>query len=252
MSAERSSANDAPAASGRERVSVVIQAGGESRRMGQDKAHVPFLGRPMIEHVIERVASIADEIVITSNAPQKLTHLGLSVFPDVTQNRGALNGFLTALSIARYEIVCIIACDMVFANAEMLAAEIELLRQTGADAVVPTTSHGYEPFHSAYRRIPCLKAVEEALEAGERRAYEWYPRIRVVEFGQDQIAKYYAEGGAFLNVNTPEQLAAAEEVALRRAASHAEAEASPVEASPKAAHTPKPFTVSDGFSAQPS
>lgn len=227
-----------------ERVSVVIQAGGESRRMGQDKAHVPFLGRPMIEHVIERVAPVADEIVITSNSPQKLTYLGLAVHPDVTPNRGALNGFLTALTVAQYEIVCIIACDMVFANAEMLAAEIELLRETGADAVVPTTSHGYEPFHAAYRRTPCRAAVEKALLAGERRAHDWYSLVRVAEFGQEQIAQYYADGGAFFNVNTPSQLDAAQDVALRRAAAHAE-----TEAGSKAASAVRSFIVPDHASA---
>lgn len=244
MSSEKSYGRQERSTDGRERVTVVIQAGGESKRMGQDKAHVPFLGRPMIEHVIERVAAVADEIVITSNSPQKLTYLGLSVYSDVTPIRGALNGFLTALSVAQYEIVCIIACDMVFANPEMLAAEIDLLRSTGADAVVPRTSHGFEPFHSAYRKSSCRQAVADALEAGERRAYDWYPRVNVVEFGPEQIAKYYADGGAFLNVNTPSQLSAAEDVAIRRTTPHPE-----LESSPRAARVQRFFTLPDSASA---
>jgi molybdopterin-guanine dinucleotide biosynthesis protein A len=50
-------------------LSLVIQAGGESRRMGQDKALMPFLGRPLIQRVAERLAPIADELIVTTNRP---------------------------------------------------------------------------------------------------------------------------------------------------------------------------------------
>jgi molybdopterin-guanine dinucleotide biosynthesis protein len=205
-------------------VSIVVQAGGESKRMGRDKAHVLFLGRPMIESVVERVAPIADEVLITSNAPEKLEYLGLPVFRDVMPQRGALNGLLTAFSVASHEFVCVLACDMVFASPEMFAAEVALMHELGADVVVPMTGHGYEPFHAVYRRVPCLEAVKAALAAGEQRAYDWYPRVRVAEFDADRIAACDPEGGAFLNVNTPSELAVAEAVVHRRA-THAEADA---------------------------
>ena len=46
-------------------LTLVIQAGGESKRMGQDKGLVPFLGRPLIQRVIARLAPIADEVIVT-------------------------------------------------------------------------------------------------------------------------------------------------------------------------------------------
>lgn len=51
----------------RPRVTVVIQAGGESRRMGQSKATVPFAGRPLICRLVERLGPVADDLVITTN-----------------------------------------------------------------------------------------------------------------------------------------------------------------------------------------
>ena len=56
-------------------LSVAIQAGGESRRMGRSKATVPFLGRPLLERIVTRVAPIAAEIVITTNEPENLGFL---------------------------------------------------------------------------------------------------------------------------------------------------------------------------------
>ncbi len=58
-------------------LTVIIQAGGESRRMGQEKALVPFLGRPLISRVIDRLAPIADEMVITTNHPEAFGFLEL-------------------------------------------------------------------------------------------------------------------------------------------------------------------------------
>ena len=53
------------------KLSIVIQAGGESRRIGQDKGLIDFLGKPLIERVIERISPIADELLVTTNYPQR-------------------------------------------------------------------------------------------------------------------------------------------------------------------------------------
>jgi molybdopterin-guanine dinucleotide biosynthesis protein A len=53
-------------------LTVCIQAGGQSSRMGEDKALKTFLGRPLIQRVIDRLKLIADEMIITTNHPQEL------------------------------------------------------------------------------------------------------------------------------------------------------------------------------------
>ena len=103
-------------------LTVVIQAGGESRRMGQDKALIPFLGDHLIQRVRGRVAPLADELLVTTNQPQGYRFLGLPLFPDLIPGRGALGGLYTALSAASQPLVAVVACDMPFVNAEMLAA----------------------------------------------------------------------------------------------------------------------------------
>ena len=58
-------------------ISLVIQAGGRSSRMGQDKGLVPLRGKPMVEHAIEALAPLADETVITTNSPEGYRYLGI-------------------------------------------------------------------------------------------------------------------------------------------------------------------------------
>ena len=202
----------------RPRLSVVIQAGGESRRMGQSKATVPFAGRPLICRLIERVYSIADELIITTNEAQRLEFLeteypdiGIKLVPDVCGYRGALPGLYTALQAASNSYVAVIACDMVFASPALVVAEAGTMREAGADVVVPVNQHGFEPFHATYRKEACIPAIKKALEAGEKRAQAFFDDVRVYEFSQAKVLEAEPMGGCFINVNTPEELKLLEE-----------------------------------------
>lgn len=192
------------------RMSVVIQAGGESRRMGYNKALAPFLGQTLIQRVISRLAPIADELLVTSNQPALLEFLGFPVFPDLVPGQGALSGMFTALSIANYSLVAVVACDMAFASPSLLVAEREELLKRDADGVVPQTETGYEPFHAVYRKEICQKSVKAALDAGQRRADAWFSNVNLIFFTPDQIRPYDPRGEAFININTPQELHQAE------------------------------------------
>ena len=191
----------------------MIQAGGESKRMGKPKALVAFCGAPMICRGLKRLNHIADQLIVTSNQQESLDFLcpditgdRLEIYADVFDTRGALNGMYTALYHAIYPTVAIVACDMVFPSAALLKAEQKLLLDTNADAVVPKTSHGFEPFHAVYRRDTCLALVKEAIEAGETRATSWYYKAVIVEFTLEDVLAADPRGGSFINVNTPQEL----------------------------------------------
>ncbi|HBT96021.1 MAG TPA: hypothetical protein DEB24_08135 [Coriobacteriia bacterium] len=198
-----------------EELTVVIQAGGESKRMGAPKALVSFCGLPLICRSLRRLAGIADEIIITSNDPDSLEFLcndldhrdKIKIHRDIYDVRGALNGLYTALYYARCSYVAVVACDMVFPSAPLLVAERDALAARGADAAVPRTSHGYEPFHAVYRRESCLPASKAALDRGQTRANSWYGDVTLIEFTPEMALEADPRGGAYVNVNTPDELA---------------------------------------------
>ncbi|MBQ3301367.1 MAG: molybdopterin-guanine dinucleotide biosynthesis protein B [Eggerthellaceae bacterium] len=206
----------------RPRVTVVIQAGGESKRMGRSKATVPFDGRPLICRLVERLSPAADELIVTTNEPENLAfldeqypHLGIKLVRDEFDFRGALPGMYTALNAASNPYVAMVACDMVFASAKLVVAEAIELKETGADAVVPVNKHGYEPFHAIYRKSVCLPAVAEGIERGETRAQCLFSRVNVREFSQEQVLAAEPMGGCFVNANTPGELKALEDGFMR-------------------------------------
>lgn len=199
-------------------LTIVLQAGGESRRMGRSKATVPFLGEPLIWRGINRLLPLADEFIITTNEPENLDFLDdlvelgkIRLVTDEYEKRGALRGVYTAMNAASNEYVALVACDMIFPSRNLISAELEALIKEGADAAVPKTVHGYEPFHGVYRRSSCLPVIHEATEAGESRANGWFDKIDVVEFDGQRVAQAEPRGGCFINVNTPEELADAQE-----------------------------------------
>lgn len=197
-------------------LTVVIQAGGESQRMGENKALLQFLGIPLVQRVVERVRPIAAELIITTNQPEEFAFLQLPLVSDQYPGRGALVGLHTALSAASQPFVAVVACDMPFVNPDLLSYQLESLAAEQADLVIPLTEKGYEPFHTVYRRETCLPAVTNALDAGLKRMISWYPQVKVRELRVEELRRFDPNGLAFLNVNTPEEFHEAEKIAQTR------------------------------------
>jgi molybdopterin-guanine dinucleotide biosynthesis protein A len=196
-------------------LTIAIQAGGESRRMGRDKALRPFLGQPLIRSVIKRLASIADEIIITTNRPADYAFLDLPLFLDLRPGCGPLSGLQTALSSASQPLVACVACDMPFASPDLLSFQARLLESGTADVVIPLLSEGYEPLHAVYRRETCLPVVEQALARAEYKLMAWFSHVRVQSLTAEDCRQYDPTGLAFTNLNTPQELAWAEDLARR-------------------------------------
>ncbi len=190
---------------------MVIQAGGQSTRMGENKALKPFLGAPLIQRVIGRLVPLADELIITTNQPDDFRFLNLPLVPDLKPGRGALGGLYTALASAHEPLVAVVACDMPFASAPLLMAAVDILTKEAADVVIAETPEGFEPSHAAYRRESCLPAVSAAIDADQWRVISWFPRVKVRKLTQAELEHYDPDGLAFWNVNTPAEFVEAEQ-----------------------------------------
>ena len=196
-------------------LTIAIQAGGESRRMGQDKALLPFLGRSLIQRVIERLSPLADELLVTTNRPEDYRFLNLRLAPDLKPGRGALGGLYTAIASATHPLVAVVACDMPFASPTLIEAMTRLLTEKEADVVIAKSDEGYEPIHAVYRRETCRPAIESAIEADQWKVIAWFPQVKVRVLTSDELKRHDPAGLAFWNVNTPEEFAQAEELAQR-------------------------------------
>jgi molybdopterin-guanine dinucleotide biosynthesis protein A len=180
--------------------------------MGQDKALMPFLGRPLIARQVERLRPLKAAIVVVTNRPHDYAFLNLPLIPDDAPGQGLLVGLRSALSAVHTDLLAVVACDMPFLQPALLLAQRDLLLREDADVVLPHSPHGPEPLHMLYRRAACLPAIEAAIRAGQRRVISWLPAVRAREMTVEEVAAIDPNFSSFINVNTPEEFQQAEQL----------------------------------------
>ena len=186
---------------------LAVQAGGRSSRMGRDKGLVELAGKPLVEHVIQRLAGLTQEVVITTNHPEAYLGFGHRTVGDRQPGAGALAGLATALEAAHGDPVLIVACDMPFASRALAGYMLALSAE--AEAVVPRPGGEFEPLFAVYRRA-CLPSIERALDEGEKRVISFFPFVRLRAIEEAEARSIDAHPYCFFNVNTPADLAEAE------------------------------------------
>jgi molybdopterin-guanine dinucleotide biosynthesis protein A len=149
---------------------LLILAGGASRRMGEPKALLPYAGTTLIEHLTRALAPAFDEVLISANDLAAVP-LGLRasyrLIADLHRDAGPLAGIEAGLHAAQHDTLFAVACDMPLVTAE-LAAQIVAAAQ-GHDAAVPRLNGRAEPACAAYRK-QAAGPIAAALRQDQRRA----------------------------------------------------------------------------------
>jgi molybdenum cofactor guanylyltransferase len=104
-------------------VSCIILAGGEGKRVGGvDKGLLEYRGKPLIEHVIEKLSLQVDDIVISANRNiERYQQYCNKVIPDQSeQYLGPLAGINAALPHCRHDMVLVVACDTPFIPGDII------------------------------------------------------------------------------------------------------------------------------------
>jgi molybdopterin-guanine dinucleotide biosynthesis protein A len=190
---------------------IAIIAGGKSSRMGTDKSFVPLLGKPLIEHIREKVAELGQaETLLITNRPTDYAHLGLLMYSDVLPEKGSLGGIYTAVHYSQNPYTLVIACDMPFVNPALLKYMISLADEF--DVVVPR-SEGYpEGLHAIYSK-KCLEPIRKRLDVNQLKVIGFYDDVRVRYLDEAEYQPFDAHGLSFYNVNTPQELEEAQKLA---------------------------------------
>ncbi len=195
-------------------VSVAVLAGGQSKRMGRDKAFLEVSGRPVIEQVLDQVRPLTDDLFISANAPEKYTPLGLPIVPDIYPDKAALGGLYSVIRAARYDHVLVVACDMPFLNVALLQHLVDLAPT--ADVVVPLINPPQpETLHAVYSKN-CLPAIEQRLLANQLRVIGFFEDVSVRYIERDEVGRFDPQFQSFINMNTPEDWAKVQEIAQAR------------------------------------
>jgi molybdopterin-guanine dinucleotide biosynthesis protein A len=182
---------------------AVILAGGQSSRMGSNKARLDFNGKPLIHVLVERILPVTDHILISSNDDSSYRFLNIPVVPDQYRGQGPLAGLHAAMHRDICTLYLVLACDLPNLQAPLLNGLISFVK--GFDAAIPRTRDGLaHPLCAVYRRT-CLPLVEKSLLRGANKVIEIFLNnslnIRWVAPDEGQF-----EDTDLANINTPEDL----------------------------------------------
>lgn len=189
-------------------------AGGQSRRLGVDKAMLRLWGPQwptLLEATIATLREICAAVWVVSDGPRDWPALDVPVVFDRYAGGGVLGGIYTGLLAAELPFILVVACDMPFLKSELLAYMASLPRDY--DVLIPRHRPAdregagpVEPLHAIYGR-PCLEPIRQVLERGGRRVVDFFPEVRVRYLEEDDWARLDPQGRSFYNINTSQDMA---------------------------------------------
>jgi len=156
---------------------AIIMAGGQSRRMGQDKAILAINGVPLIKYIYEQLRPHFDQILVSSSNMAKHSLPGVKVVPDEVAGKGPLVGIASAVRVSRNETNFVIACDVPEVDIGLVR---RLVRESkNFDAVVPRTGTSkYEPLFAVYKKST-LDAIDESIGLGNYKILDPLEKCKV-------------------------------------------------------------------------
>lgn len=183
------------------KVSAVILCGGESRRMGQDKAKLQVGKYTFLEQIVRNIMDNGpDEMFLSVRRKNDYSEIKVTHIEDLEQNKGPLMGIYSVMCVASYEKIWVTSCDMPFIDWQV-AEELAVYFEDGIDAVIPVDRNGKKYVLCAWYRKSTLEILKEQLESGDLKVKHLLGRLRVCYVAVEGLT----DGShKFQNINTRE------------------------------------------------
>lgn len=182
----------------------IILAGGQSKRMGTNKAFVRLNRKLLIDYVLDVLKEVTPRIILSVGS-EIIHYENLPAVQDIFPGSGPLGGIYSALQYSETEMNLVISCDMPFVSAELLSFLIEETTEHHADVSLPVDEHGYwQPLCAVYRKS-ILPYLENAILKKELKLKMIIEKVNYKVISIDKMHKFY-NPNAFLNMNTPEDV----------------------------------------------
>jgi molybdopterin-guanine dinucleotide biosynthesis protein A len=176
-------------------VSLLILAGGDSRRMKKDKALLNVGGKPLIERVLAQLDSYFEDILVCVSKGQQFDFLSYKIIEDREQNQGPLMGIMSGMTAAHNEACAVFACDI--PDIDLALLERLIKGAENQDIAVPVWPDGkYEPLFAVYKKT-VLPEIQKLLDSGIRTIIPLFDRCKTRKIT-------IKDAQWFKNLNTPE------------------------------------------------
>jgi len=183
------------------KVTSIVLAGGKNLRLGRNKALETLNGKSLVEHVVERLRPLTNQILIVTSQEQLDLPVACKaeILVDLYPGKGPLGGIYTGLLASQSSHNIVVACDMPFLNTGLLRYMVELSRDF--DAVVPRLGEGMvEPLHAIYSKN-CLSSIKIQLECNQLEVNSFLNKVRVRFVERAECQRLDPQLLSFFNIN---------------------------------------------------
>jgi len=180
---------------------AVILTGGESKRMGADKASVVLSGKPLLEHVLAQFEPLFADILISVR--EKRPDIVYPQIVDGSESRGPMVGIQSALEAVKTDWVFVIACDMPLISTGLIQHLAGLRSQH--DAVVPFAFNRPQPLFGFYNKT-CLPLMEARMKQGKRSMIRLLDDLDTYLLSEQQVKVTDPELKSLLSLDTMEDV----------------------------------------------
>jgi molybdopterin-guanine dinucleotide biosynthesis protein A len=193
----------------------IVLAGGKGTRLGKDKLQETVGGQQLLQRVIDSLSPISERIlVVTARGRRRPVfesgQTRVECVEDMYPGKGVLNGIYTGLSASDSEHSLIVAGDMPFLNIGLMQYLVDAA--PGFDVVMPRLHDLIQPLHAVYSK-GCLPLIRTQLQRDRLQIRTFLGEVRVRYVEAAEIDRYDHRHLSFFNVNTPEDLEEAREIA---------------------------------------
>jgi molybdopterin-guanine dinucleotide biosynthesis protein A len=180
---------------------AAIIAGGASRRMGTNKALLPFEGEALIARIARVLRPLFAEVLVVTADEQLARAANLFATPDIFPAKGPLGGVHAALKYCGAPTFCV-ACDLPFLNPEIIRFLCEQF--VDCQVLAPRIAGHMEPLHAIY--APSILPILESVLAKESvpRVERSLAATRVKFIGENELKVFDADLKFLTNLNTPQ------------------------------------------------
>ena len=186
-------------------VTGVLLAGGNSRRMGEDKRYLVVGEQTLLERGLAVLRSIFQEVLVVIAQDSLPLNVDARVVRDLVPDCGSLGGLYTGLTQATTPYIFVVACDMPFLDPAVITQFTS--RRASADIVMAKLAARLHPMHALYGK-GCLPVLEQMIRARQLKIQEMlsHPSLRVQYVTEADLLTIDPSGRSFHNVNTPADL----------------------------------------------
>lgn len=184
-------------------LSAAVLAGGDSKRMGENKAFLKLGGERLIDLIVYELGKLFMEVIVVTDIPEKMAYLPVRLEKDIYKDgsKNALRGIHAAITAASHPSCFIIGCDMPFISVSLIKHMSSFTSEY--DLVTPKLDGYYQPLFSFYNKTS-LPVINKALQQQQYKITALPEKMHTKEIHADVVDTHDPKRLSFLNINSPE------------------------------------------------